>query len=313
MVAFLIRRLLTTVITVVVAMTLYFVVIRLIPGDPATIILGPRATEGMIQAMRERMLLDHPFYVQLGQFLLNIARGDLGEDVLNFMPVRALIGQVLFHTIALATCMILVSSLIGIPLGAYAATNRNSLVDRITGVLSVSMITTPSFVAGLFLLLVFAIHLGWFPVIGSMDGGGLLGWLRQLVLPVAALSIQWVGYIARLVRAAVLEEMMRDYTRTAVAKGLPRSRIIYKHVLRNALVPVIAVLGVGFGNLLGGTVLVEIIFSRPGLGFLMYNAIEARNFPVVQGGLVVAVLLYSVANLLADLSYAIVDPRLRSQ
>lgn len=313
MAAFLIRRLLTTVITVVVAMTLYFLVIRLIPGDPATIILGPRATEGMIQAMRERMLLDHPFYVQLGQFLLNIARGDLGEDVLNFMPVRTLIGQVLPHTIALATCTILVSSLIGIPLGAYAATNRNSLVDRITGVLSVSMITTPSFVAGLFLLLVFAIHLGWFPVIGSMDGGGLLGWLRQLVLPVAALTIQWVGYIARLVRAAVLEEMMRDYTRTAVAKGLPRSRIIYKHVLRNALIPVIAVLGVGFGNLLGGTVLVEIIFSRPGLGFLMYNAIEARNFPVVQGGLVVAVLLYSVANLLADLSYAIVDPRLRSQ
>src|SRR5690625_3768316 len=275
MTAYFVRRLLTTIITIVGAMTLYFAVIQLIPGDPATILLGPRASPALVEQLRARMLLDEPLFVQLGQFLWNTVRGDFGQDVLNFMPVKDLIFQALPHTITLAFLSILVASVIGIPLGAYAAAYRNSLTDRITGFLSVSMITIPSFVAGLFLLLIFSIRLEWFPVLGGGEAGDFMSQVRHLVLPVTAIAIQWVGYIARLVRASVLEEMTKDHVRTARAKGLSRPRILFKHVLRNALIPVIAVIGVGFGSLLGGTVLVEIIFSRPGIGYVIYNAIES--------------------------------------
>jgi peptide/nickel transport system permease protein len=313
MLVFIVRRLLTALATVVGAMTLLFVIIRLIPGDPATIMLGPRATPGMIAELRQRMLLDEAIYVQLGQFLFNILRGDMGRDVLNQLPVSMLVFNALPHTVALAILSILLASLIGIPLGTYAAGYRNSLLDRITAFVSVSFITIPPFVAGLLLLLVFAVQLGWFPVSGAGREGDLLSQARYLVLPVAALALSWIGYIARLVRASVLEELTKDHVRTARSKGLRESSVLYKHVLRGALIPTIAVLGVGFGNLLGGAVLVEIIFSRPGLGYLMLNAIESRNYPIVQGGLIVAVFLYALANVLADLSYGFIDPRIRTE
>ena len=313
MLVFVSRRLLTTVATVIGAMTVLFVIIRLIPGDPAIVMLGPRASPGMIAEFRERMLLDEPVHVQLGQFLLNLARGDMGRDVLNHLPVSSLVFNVLPHTIVLALLGILVACLIGIPLGTYAAGYRGSLADRVTAVVSVSFITTPPFVAGLLLLLIFSIQLGWFPVSGAGRQGDIASQLRHLVLPVAALAISWIGYIARLVRASVLEELTKDHVRTARSKGLREVRVLYKHVLRGALIPTIAVIGVGFGNLLGGAVLIEIIFNRPGLGFLILNAIETRNYPVVQGGLIVAVFLYALANLLADLSYGIVDPRIRTE
>ena len=312
MLVFLSRRILTTLGTVIGAMTMLFVIIRLIPGDPAIVMLGPRATAGMIADFRERMLLDEPIYIQLGQFLWNIVRGDMGRDVLNHLPVSMLVFNVLPHTVILAVLSILLACLVGIPLGAYAAAYRGTVADRITAVISVSFITTPPFVAGLLLLLIFSIQLGWFPVSGAGREGDIASQLRHLVLPVTALAISWVGYIARLVRASVLEELNKDHVRTARSKGLREARILYKHVLRGALIPTIAVIGVGFGNLLGGAVLIEIIFNRPGLGFLILNAIEARNYPVVQGGLIVAVFLYALANLLADLSYGIVDPRIRT-
>jgi len=169
----------------------------------------------------------------------------------------------------------------------------------------------PPFVAGLLLLLLFAVQLRWLPVSGGGTPGDLVSQARHLVLPVLALALTWVGYIARLIRSSVLEEITKDHVRTATSKGLAPGRVLFKHVLRGALIPTIAVLGVGFGNLLGGAVLVEIIFNRPGLGFLILNAIESRNYPVVQGGLVVAVFLYTMANLIADLSYGFVDPRIR--
>jgi len=198
-----------------------------------------------------------------------------------------------------------------VPLGALAAAYRNSWMDRITAFLSVAFITVPPFVAGLLLLLVFSVNLRWFPVSGGGAPGDVLDQARHLVLPLVALALTWVGYIARLIRSSVLEEIAKDHVRTARSKGLAPGRVLFKHVLRGALIPTIAVLGVGFGNLLGGTVLIEIIFARPGLGYLILNAIESRNFPVVQGGLVVAVFLYTMANLLADLSYGLVDPRIR--
>lgn len=312
MLRFAVRRILTTAFTVVAAMALLFVIIRLIPGDPARVMLGPRATPGMMASFRERMMLDEPFLVQLGSYIWNVLRGDMGQDVLNQVPVSSLVLQVLPYTVILAFLGIFVAALIGIPLGTYSAGNRNSTVDRVTAFMSVAFITTPPFVAGLLLLLVFAIQLGWFPVSGGGRGGDLLDQARHLVLPVAALAIPWVGYIARLVRSSVLEELGRDHVRTAHSKGLTGRRVLYRHALRGALVPTIAVLGVGFGKLLGGTVLIEIIFNRPGLGFLILNAIESRNYPVVQGGLIVAVFLYALANLLADMSYGFIDPRIRT-
>jgi peptide/nickel transport system permease protein len=306
-----VRRILTALATVVGAVALLFVIIRAIPGDPAIVMLGPRATPSMIASMRERMMLDEPIHVQLGAFLYNVLRGDLGRDVLNQLPISGMVLQALPYTITLAVLSILFAVLIGVPLGTFAAAHRNTLVDRIAAFVSVAFITVPPFVAGLLLLLVFAVELRWLPVSGGGTPGDLVSQARHLILPVLALGLTWVGYIARLIRASVLEEITKDHVRTARSKGLPPNRVLYKHVLRGALIPTIAVLGVGFGNLLGGAVLIEIIFNRPGLGFLILNAIESRNYPVVQGGLVVAVFLYTLANLLADLSYGFVDPRIR--
>ncbi len=308
-----IRRLVITIITVIGAMIILFFLIQAMPGDPATVMLGPRATPEIVDEIRARMWLDRPVFIQLGRFLFNVIRGDLGTDVLNYMPVSKLVMNALPHTIILAFSSIFLASIIGIPLGTYAAAYRNSLIDRITGILSISMITVPSFLAGLLMLLIFSVFLNWFPAMGAGEKGNFLSQLYHLVLPAISLALLWVGYLARIMRASVLEELTSDYVRTARSKGLSKARVVYKHVLRGAMIPVIAVIGVGFGNLLGGAVLIEIIFHRPGLGFLIYNAIQSRNYPIVQGGLIVAVFLYSIANLVADLSYGFIDPRLRSE
>ncbi|MFW5986337.1 MAG: ABC transporter permease [Halanaerobiales bacterium] len=313
MLKYLIRRFMITIITVIGAMVVLFLLIQAIPGDPATVMLGPRATEEIIEAVRERMWLDRPVYIQLGRFLFNVLRGDLGIDVLNHMPVSQLVFKALPHTIVLAFSSIFIACLIGIPLGTYAAAYRNSFLDRITGILSISMITVPSFLAAILALLIFSVYLRWFPGMGAGERGNILSQLYHLVLPTLSLSLLWIGYIARIMRASVLEEMTEDYVRTVRAKGVAERKVVYKHVLRGAIIPVIAVVGIGFGNLLGGAVMVEIVFHRPGLGYLIYNAIQSRNYPVVQGGLIVAVFLYGLANFLADISYSFIDPRLRSE
>ncbi len=313
MFSYLVRRLGIVAITVLGAIILIFILLQFMPGDIATIMLGPRASEELVEEYEERMMLDQPVYVQIGRFLFNVLRGDLGTDVLNHRPVSWLIMQRLPHTIVLALSAILIACAIGIPLGVFSAANRGSVLDSITGVLSISMITTPHFLAGLFALLIFAVYLEWFPAMGGGESGNILDQLRHLVLPAFALALGWIGYIARLMRATVLEELGEDYVRTARSKGLPERIILYKHVLRCSLIPVIAVLGVGFGNLMGGAVLIEIVFHRPGLGYLIYNAIQTRNFPVLQGGLIVAVFLYALANLVADLSYSFIDPRVREE
>lgn len=311
MLTFLIRRLGITVITVVGSMIILFTLIQLIPGDMATTLLGPRATPELIESLRIRMGLDKSVIVQLGHFFYNLLRGDLGIDVLNHLPVSTLVFNALPYTVVLALSSIIIAGLLGVPLGTYAASHRNSLLDKITGIVSISMITTPPFLAGLFALLIFAVQLNWFPTIGGGEAGDLLDQLAHLILPAASLALGWVGYIARLTRSTLLEELNADYIRTARAKGLSERVVLYKHALREALIPVVAVVGIGFGNLLGGAVLTEIIFHRPGLGTLIVNAVRSRNFPVLQGGLVIAVFLYSLANLLADLSHGFTDPRIR--
>lgn len=311
MTQYIVRRAALSILIVFGAMLLLFGFIQLIPGDPATIMLGPRATPELIAEYRAKMGLDKSIFVQFGRFISGVFRGDLGTCVLTHRPVSQRVMQVLPNSIILALSSILLASIIGIPLGIYSAAYRDSFLDKITGVLSISLITVPSFLKGLLLLLAFSILLRWFPARGAGEAGNILDQIWHLILPMLAISLGWVGYLARLMRATTLEELTEDYVRTARAKGLTERWTIYKHAARGALIPVIAAIGVGFGNLLGGQVLIEIVFHRPGLGSLIYQAIVTRNYPVVQGGLIVAIFMYVIVNMIADLSHGALDPRVR--
>lgn len=311
MLRYLLKRLGLSLLVVLLAMLLLASLVHFIPGDPVQAILGPRATESLSVKVRAEMGLDKPISRQLFDFVVNAVQGDLGQDFVSNLPVSQLIGQVLPHTILLAAASLGLAVLLGVPLGVYSATRPNTWLDQLTGLLSVSFITLPSYVAGLFLLLLFAVQLNWLPAIGVGELSNPLDYLSHLILPAVALAVTWIGYLARLVRASVLEVMNANYIRTAFAYGLWERTIFYKYALKNALIPTVAILGVGLGNLLGGAIFIEVIFTRPGLGRLIYEAISDRNYPIVRGGVLVAALLFVLANLLADLSYHYLDPRIQ--
>jgi peptide/nickel transport system permease protein len=300
-------------IVLLLAATLLSALVRFIPGDPVKIVLGPRASPALSARIRDEMGLNLPVPQQVAMFVGNALRGDLGVDVLRRVPVTQLIGAALPNTIVLAVSSLALAGLIGIPLGVYAAAHHNSFADRLIAVLSVSFVALPTYVIGLVLLLVFAVQLDWLPAIGAGDPQNPGDYLAHLALPVVALAVVWVGYLARLVRASMLDVINSDYIRAAFAFGHSKRNAHYKLALRNAILPTVAILGVGLGNLLGGAVFIEVIFTRPGLGSLIYNAIQARNYPVVQGGVLVAAVLFVFANLLADLCQRWLNPRLREQ
>jgi peptide/nickel transport system permease protein len=298
---------------VVLLLSTFFLasMVHFIPGDPVKIILGPRASPQMSERVRTEMGLDKPIPEQVLSFVANALRGDLGQDIISREPVTRLIGQTLPHTLFLAMGGLGLAVVVGIPLGIFSATHANTRIDRLLGILSISLITTPSYVAGLVLLLIFAVKLDLLPAIGTGELSDPVDYVRHLVLPSVALAVLWVGYLSRLVRASALEVLNSNYIRTAYAYGLPERRIFYKHVLKNALIPTVAILGVGLGNLLSGALYIEVIFTRPGLGRLIYEAISDRNYPIVRGGILVTTLLFVLANLLADLSYHYLDPRIQ--
>jgi peptide/nickel transport system permease protein len=283
---------------------------HLAPGDPVKAILGPRASEDMSRRVREEMGLDNPIPVQVLDFVVDVLRGDLGRDFVTNRPVTQLIGLALPHTVLLAVSSVALSALVGIPLGAFSATRPNSWVDRLIAVLSVSFVALPQYVAALFLLLIFSVRLRLLPAIGAGELSDAVDYVRHLILPASALAITFVGYLARLVRGSVLEVLNADYIRSAFAFGLSDRLILYKYALRNAIIPTVALLGVALGTMLGGAVFVEVIFARPGLGFLIYHAILTRNYPIVRGGTLVAALAFVLANLIVDLSYRYLDPRI---
>jgi peptide/nickel transport system permease protein len=295
----------------ILVMVVLALLVHITPGDPATDILGVRATPELVKTVRHEMALDRPIPVQVGRFIGRAVQGDLGRDFISRRPVTSIVGSALPHTVVLAVAGLLVAALLGIPLGVLAATRPNSLLDRITGLISISLITTPSYIAGLYLLILFAVKLPWFPAVGTGTFSHPIAYLHHLVLPAVALSLGWIGYLARLVRASMLEVMHSNYIRTAYAYGLRERAIFYRHALRNAVIPTIAVLGVGLGELMGGAVFIELIFTRYGLGTLIVDAIQSRNYPIVQGSVLIIALLFVFANLLADLSYRFLDPRIR--
>ena len=310
---YLLKRLGMSLLVALLAMLFLASLVHVIPGDPVKTILGPRASKTLSARVRDEMGLNEPIPVQLFNFVARAVRGDLGRDFVSHLPVTRLVGQALPHTIILAISSLGLATLLGVPLGVYSATRPNTWADRLTGLLAVSCITLPSYVAGLFLLLIFAVQLSLFPAIGVGELTDPTDYARHLVLPATALAITWIGYLARLVRASILEVLNANYIRTAFAFGLRERTIFYKYALKNALIPTIAVLGVGMGNLLGGAIFIEVIFTRPGLGRLIFEAIADRNYPIVRGGILVAALLFVLANLLADLSYHYLDPRIRME
>jgi peptide/nickel transport system permease protein len=312
MLTYSVKRIGLALVIMLVAMTMLFSMIYVVPGDPASIALGPRATPEMKAQLIARMGLDQPLPVQLANFIGGVARGDLGVDVWSNRSVAAIILDALPHTLALTALGLGWSVALGIVLGCFSATHPGSWLDRAIGVLSVSAIAVPSFVVALYSLLVFAVALRWLPAIGAGEAGDPGDQLRHLILPAFAIGLGWVGYIARLVRASMLEVMGENYIRTARAFGLPERRIVYRYALTVAILPTVALLGVGIGNLLSGAVFAEIVFARPGIGKLIYDSVLNRNYPVVMGAVLVTTMLYVLATLIADLLAALLDPRVRA-
>lgn len=311
MLRYLLQRLGMTFGVVLLVLLFLAGIVHIVPGDPAVLILGPRATEAMIEQTRLEMGLDDPIWYQIWSYVFNAFQGDLGRDFVSNRSVVALVMSALPHTLALALTSLVMALVVGIPLGVLSATRPDSWLDRVTSVISVSFITVPSYVLGLFLLLLFPLTLGVLPATGVGDPSQPLDYLRHLILPSTALALTWVGYFARLVRSSMLEVVGANYIRVARAYGIKERAIYYRYALKNAVIPTIAILGVGLGNLMGGAVFIEVIFSRPGLGRLALDAIATRNFPVVRGSILFVALLFVVANLLADLSYRFIDPRIR--
>ena len=312
MLTYFFKRLGLAAVIVSVAMFILFCMIYLIPGDPASVALGPRATEAMRASLREAMGLNEPVPVQFWNFYSRAWTGDLGTEVLSGRPVLTVVLEQLPFTMALIAGGITWSVALGIPLGCWAAVSRGSWADRIVGVLSVAVIAVPSFVIAIYALLIFAVHLRWLPAIGAGEPGQLGDQLVHLILPSLAVGLGWVGYIARMVRASMLEVLEASHIRTARAFGLPDRMITYRYALSIAILPTVTLLGVGIGQMLSSAVFAEIVFARPGVGKLVYDAILTRNFPVVSGTVLVTTVLFVLLNLLADLIIGAVDPRVRS-
>lgn len=307
---YLARRLLLAVAIVVLAVTLLFVMIHSVPGDPAAIMLGPRATPELIAALHEKMGLDQPLPVQIVTFFGDLLRGDMGTDVFTQRPVSQIVFGQLPYTITLILTAIAWAALVGIPLGCYSAIRRNTLIDKVTGVLSVSTIAIPSFVMALYALLIFAVLLGWLPAIGAGEGS-LWDYVRHLILPAFAVGVGWVGYISRIVRASMLEILGENHVRMARAYGLPERWIVFRYALPLAILPTVTVLGVGMAHLLSAAVFAEVVFARPGIGALIVNAVDARNYPIVMGTVLVTTGLFVISTTIADLINAMLDPRVR--
>lgn len=311
MLRFIARRGALSILILLLAISLLFLMIHMAPGDPASVILGPKASPELKAELNQRMGLDKPLHVQLGTFFYGLVRGDLGTDVFTDRKVADIVLEQLPYTFVLVVVAIGGAALLGIPLGCFSAIYQGSLLDRLTAVLSVAFIAIPAFVVALYLLLLFAVRWRWFPAMGAGDEGGVLSMAHHLVLPAVALGLGWVGYIARLVRASMLEVMQENHIRTARAFGLPERKIISDYALRLAVLPTVTILGMGIGTMLSGALFAEIVFSRPGIGKLLHEAVLTRNYPVVMGSVFVTTAFFVFSTLVSDIVNAVLDPRLR--
>ncbi len=313
MLAFLIRRLASTVLVMALVGVFIFLLLHLSPGDPAAIIAGDNATDDQIKGIRKQLGLDDPLIVQFWRWASRVLVGDLGISIFSNTPVSTLIGQRIWPTLSLSATTMALAAFLAISAGVLAAWKVGTWVDRLVMILSVISFSVPVFVVGYLLIYVFAITLRWLPVQGYTPiDEGLWLWFRHLILPSVALGLAYVALIARITRTAMLDVLAEDYMRTARAKGVSTGPMLLKHALKNAGVPIVTVIGIGVALLIGGVVITETVFNIPGMGRLVVDAIAKRDYPIIQGVILVFSGVYVIVNLIVDLTYSLLDPRIRT-
>lgn len=310
--SYLFRRILAVIPVLLVVLVIVFLMLRLTPGDPAANIAGDAATTEDIAKLRVELGLEEPLLVQFGIYAKNLLRGDFGESFYYKRPVISMIADGVEPTLSLALFTIVIASLIAVPLGTLAAYKQGSLIDRLVMGFSVVGFSVPVFVIGYLLIYFLSVKLEWFPVQGYQHlEKGIAGWAYRLILPASALSVIFIALIARMTRTSVLEVLNEDYIRTARAKGLPERKVVMKHALRNAAVPIVTIIGIAIGILISGVVVTESVFVIPGLGLLTLDAIQGRDYPTVQALIILFSVIYVLINLVIDLLYTLLDPRIR--
>jgi ABC-type dipeptide/oligopeptide/nickel transport system permease component len=310
MLRYLATRLVLAIPTMLAVLTLVFLVVRVIPGDPATAALGDYASKEAVEALRERMGLNHPLHVQYFHFLLDLLRGNLGTSMITGKPISELVMQVLPYTLQLTLSSVLVGAVLGVPIGIYTAVHRNSFIDYLGRVLSLAGLSVPAFYLGILIMLLFAIQFDLFPAVGGGDLHDLKDNLMHLALPALTLGLIMTTSVTRLTRSAMLNVLNENYVRTARAKGLEEHRVIIRHALRAALVPIVSIIGIWAANLIADSVLTETVFARPGLGKMLVGAIMQRDYTALQSIMVIYTVFVVVVNLLTDFIYSVVDPRI---
>ena len=309
MLRYAVLRILASVPTLIAVLTMIFVIIRIVPGDPALAILGDNASAEAVAALRVRLGLDRPLVVQYVDFLGDIAHGDLGRSLVNGKPIWGAVLDVLPYTVDLTVAAILIGVILGLPFGILSAVYRNGVVDYVARIGSLLGLSFPAFYTAILLILIFSIRLRWFPVISAGDLSNPAERLYNLALPAFSLGLVMVAYVARASRSSMLEVLGEDYVRTARAKGMPARVVVLRHALRNALIPIITVIGLYLGLLVGNSVLTELVFNRPGLGRLIVGALEQRDYTMLQGMMVIYAFFVVLTNLVTDLTYGLCDPR----
>jgi peptide/nickel transport system permease protein len=312
MLRFALRRILASLPVLLIVTLIAFSVMQLVPGDPAAAIAGAGATNQEIAAIRIQLGLDKPFLEQLVTWYGGLIQGDLGRSILLNRPVWQAITERLPITLPLSLFALILTILVGVPAGVVAALRANSWVDQAVTGLAMLGVSVPSFWLALMLIVLFGVHLEWLPTGGFVPfAENPAAWARSMVLPSVSLALLQIGLLARITRSAMLEVLRQDFVRTARAKGLPGWMVIGKHALKNVMVPVVTVIGISFGLLLSGSIVIETVYGMPGLGRLMANAIFGRDYPVIQGGLLLTGVVLVLLNLAVDLLYALIDPRVR--
>ena len=306
------RRILATIPVMAVVGLFVFSLLYFAPGDPAAIIAGDQATPDDVARIRASLGLDRPFLVRFGEWSWQILHGDLGTSIFTNLPVTTMIGQRVQPTVSLMLVTLVLAIVVAVPLGVVAAWKAGSLIDRLVMGLAVMGFSVPVFVVGYVLAYVFALELGWLPVQGYTPiEQGLWPWFSNLILPAVTLGLVYIALIARVTRATMLDVLQQDYVRTARAKGLAQGPVLFIHALKNAAVPIVTVIGIGIALLIGGAVVTETVFAIPGLGRLTVDAILRRDYPVIQGVVLLFSFVYVLVNLAIDLFYTLLDPRIR--
>jgi peptide/nickel transport system permease protein len=312
MLSYILRRILATLPVMAIVALLVFSLLYIAPGDPAAVIAGDQASPADVERIRQSLGLDRPFLIRFGTWLWDILHGDLGTSIFTNLPVSSLIAQRIEPTLSLMTVTLVLTIVVAVPLGVVAAWKAGSWVDRSIMAFAVFAFSLPVFVVGYVLAFVFALQFEWLPVQGYTPlAQGLWPWLQNLILPAIALGSVYIALIARITRASMLEVLQQDYIRTARAKGLDQRSILFVHALKNAAVPIVTVIGIGVALLIGGAVVTESVFAIPGLGRLTIDAILRRDYPVIQGIVLLFSFLYVLVNLMVDVTYTLVDPRIR--